>query len=69
MAFLEKNIAPEMVLEADGPDHQYLALSGDWTVSTIADAEKELNSLTIDKKSLTCRPRGGGRPFVGLKNR
>ncbi|MBN8182082.1 MULTISPECIES: ABC transporter permease [Stappiaceae] len=54
MAFLEKNIAPEMVLEADGPDHQYLALSGDWTVSTIADAEKELNSLTIDKKSLTC---------------
>jgi len=54
MAFLEKNIAPEMRLEADGTDHQYLALSGDWTVSTIGDTEKEIGKLNVAKDRLTC---------------
>jgi phospholipid/cholesterol/gamma-HCH transport system permease protein len=54
MAFLEKNIAPELGLVADGADHQLLALSGDWTVSTIGDAEKELAELEIGKDRLTC---------------
>ena len=54
MAFLEKNIAPELHLEADGTDHQFLALSGDWTVSTIGDAETELGKLDLAKDRLTC---------------
>ncbi|WP_299474220.1 ABC transporter permease [uncultured Roseibium sp.] len=54
MAFLEKNIEPEMKLEADGPDHQYLALSGDWTVSTIGDAETGISKLQVAKDRLTC---------------
>ncbi len=54
MAFLENNIAPETSLEADGPDHQRLALAGDWTVSTIAAAEREIDNLDIAKDGLTC---------------
>ncbi|WP_298819374.1 ABC transporter permease [uncultured Roseibium sp.] len=54
MAFLEKNIAPDMEFEADGPEHQFLALSGDWTVSTIGDAEKLIDKLNIGKDRLTC---------------
>ncbi|WP_305983932.1 ABC transporter permease [Roseibium sp. MMSF_3544] len=54
MAFLEKNIEPAMQLEPDGPDHQYLALSGDWTVSTIGDAENAIGKLNVAKDRLTC---------------
>ena len=54
MAFLEKNIEPEMKLEPDGPDHQYLALAGDWTVSTIGEAETEIGKLEVAKDRLTC---------------
>ncbi|MEM9630941.1 MAG: ABC transporter permease, partial [Pseudomonadota bacterium] len=54
MAFLEKNIAPEMHLETDGSNHQFLALSGDWTVSTIGDAETEIANLNLSKQGLTC---------------
>jgi len=54
MAFLEKKIDPEMKLEADGPEHQFLALSGDWTVSTIGDAETGLKQLEVAKDRLTC---------------
>ncbi len=54
MAFLEKNIAPEMHLEADGRDRQFLALSGDWTVNTVGDAEKELAKLDVSMEGLTC---------------
>ncbi|WP_428642823.1 ABC transporter permease [Roseibium sp.] len=55
MAFLEKNITPEMHLEADGPDRQFLSLSGDWTVSTIGEAERELAGLVdVSKDRLTC---------------
>ncbi|WP_299817141.1 ABC transporter permease [uncultured Roseibium sp.] len=49
MAFLEKNIAPEMQIEANGPDHLCLALSGDWTVSTIGQAEQEIANLQLGK--------------------
>ncbi|MCX2722020.1 ABC transporter permease [Roseibium salinum] len=54
MAFLEKNVAPEMHLEADGADRQFLALCGDWTVSTIGDAEAELGRLEVAMDRLTC---------------
>ncbi|MEP3428714.1 MAG: ABC transporter permease [Roseibium sp.] len=54
MAFLEKNIAPEMHLEADDNNHQFLSLSGDWTVSTIGEAEKRLDELQVSKDLLTC---------------
>jgi phospholipid/cholesterol/gamma-HCH transport system permease protein len=54
MAFLEKNIAPEMQLETDGSNHQFLALSGDWTVSTIGDAENGIAELNLSKEGLTC---------------
>lgn len=43
-----------MRLEADGPEHQYLALSGDWTVSTIGEAEAGLDELEVAKDRLTC---------------
>ncbi|POF28158.1 ABC transporter permease [Roseibium marinum] len=52
MAFLEKNIAPEMQIEANGPDHLCLSLSGDWTVNTVGDAEQEIANLQL----------GGDRP-------
>lgn len=54
MAFLEKNIAPDMRLETDGDDHQFLALSGDWTVSSVGAAEKLLDKLEVAKDRLTC---------------
>ncbi|MCK7614917.1 ABC transporter permease [Roseibium sediminicola] len=54
MAFLEKNTAPSIALKADGPEHQFLALTGDWTVSTIGDAEKELTDLQVARDQLTC---------------
>lgn len=54
MAFLEKNIAPEMRVEPDGEGHQFLSLSGDWTVSTIAEAEKQLETLEVSRDKLTC---------------
>ncbi|GAA0773644.1 STAS domain-containing protein [Roseibium denhamense] len=54
MAFLEKNVAPELNLEPDGPDHQYLSLCGDWTVSTLAEAEAGIKELAVAKDRLTC---------------
>ncbi|PVB61742.1 ABC transporter permease [Labrenzia sp. 011] len=47
MAFLEKNIAPETQIEANGPDRLCLVLSGDWTVSTIGQAEEEIAALRL----------------------
>lgn len=54
MAFLEKNTAPSINLEADGPEQQFLALAGDWTVSTIGDAERQLSGLEVARDRLTC---------------
>ncbi len=54
MAFLEKNIAPQMRVEPDGQGHQILSLSGDWTVSTISDAESRLDALEVARDKLTC---------------
>ncbi len=53
MAFLEKNIAPDIQLEAEGADQNFLALSGDWTVSTIGEAEKLIANLGKAKDQLT----------------
>ncbi|MEM5582004.1 ABC transporter permease [Roseibium sp. AS2] len=54
MAFLEKNTAPSIALEADGPDRHRLVFVGDWAVSTIGDAEKMLADLTVPWDHLTC---------------
>ncbi|MBO6893243.1 MAG: ABC transporter permease [Roseibium sp.] len=54
MAFLEESVAPEMHLEADGADHQLLALSGDWTINTIAKIEHKLENLGVGRDRLTC---------------
>ena len=54
MAFLEKNIAPEMHLETDDAGRQFLSLSGDWTVSTLAEADRQIETLEIAKDKLTC---------------
>lgn len=53
MAFLEKNTVPSIVLETDGAGGQRLALAGDWTVSTIGEAEKMLAALTGPRDRLT----------------
>ncbi|MBO6755902.1 MAG: ABC transporter permease [Roseibium sp.] len=54
MAFLEKNIAPAYRVDATSSDQQMLCLSGDWTVSTLAAAEKLIDSVVVDKHRLTC---------------
>jgi len=54
MAFLEKNVAPELKLQADGSGRQLLALSGDWTINTIAEAEKAIGKLSVAGAKLTC---------------
>ncbi|GGB37099.1 ABC transporter permease [Roseibium aquae] len=50
MAFLEKNTPPAFRIDARSPDHQILCLSGDWTVSTLAAAEKLVNTIKLDRK-------------------
>ena len=54
MAFLEKNKAPELHLDTDSEGHQSLILSGDWTVSTLADADQQISKLNVAKDKLTC---------------
>ncbi|GAB4519236.1 MAG: ABC transporter permease [Roseibium sp.] len=54
MAFLEKNTAPAIVLKEDGSDRYLLALSGDWTVSTIGEAEDRIGALDVPWDRLTC---------------
>lgn len=53
MAFLEKNVSPELHLETDEDNRQLLVLSGDWTVSTISAAEKSIEQLEVAKNRLT----------------
>ncbi|MBN9671435.1 ABC transporter permease [Roseibium aggregatum] len=54
MAFLEKNVAPELHLLADGDGGQRLTLTGDWTINTIAEAEKAIGKLKVRGARLTC---------------
>jgi len=53
MAFLEKNITPELRLEADDRGAPSLYLSGDWTVSTIAEADRLMEKLDVATSQLT----------------
>lgn len=53
MAYLVEYKEPSIKLEVDGTDHQFLALSGDWTISTIGGAEKHLKDLKVASDRLT----------------
>lgn len=54
MAFLETNAPPEFWVRDDAGNHQVLCLKGDWTISTLAAAEKLVNDIKVDFHRLTC---------------
>ena len=54
MAFLENNAPPEFWVRDEADDHQVLCLKGDWTISTLAVAEKLVNEVKVDLHRLTC---------------
>ncbi|EFO30811.1 ABC transporter permease protein [Roseibium sp. TrichSKD4] len=54
MAFLEKNTPPAFRINDNSPNHQVLCLSGDWTISSLAEAERLVESIMLDKYRVTC---------------
>ncbi|MTI45295.1 phospholipid/cholesterol/gamma-HCH transport system permease protein [Roseibium hamelinense] len=54
MAFQQNNTAPALHLDETTYKHQIIALSGDWTVSTLERIEKLVAALKVGKDRMTC---------------
>ncbi|MTH97799.1 ABC transporter permease [Roseibium sp. RKSG952] len=54
MAFLQNSALPAVDLDETSYKHQVVALSGDWTINTIENAEQVLEDLTIGTDRMTC---------------